>query len=153
MGFMVTAEILYDNTGTIISTSSFSKPKYQIRFKRSPLSYYNIQVVNKGVQRTRREIIDLNGIRFLFTATGKLGQMDWNYLLLYLSTSFAMFAVTTTIVDFLMLYVLPNSDQYEMWKFQDESGISTIPVPDLFDEIGKLEEPRRVYRMMRMRLH
>lgn len=119
MGAIFQALIEYDNTGTLIEGSDSENVKYQIKIYHLPHSLFQQQVVQKGSSNQGRTIHYLFGPRIVFSVGGTVGKFQTNSLLLQLSTSIAMFAVATTLVDFLMLYILPNSDFYTHQKYED----------------------------------
>lgn len=121
MGLVIRASVVYDNTGTLIEGSSPSNIKYHYKFYVKPKTIFHVQVVQKGSNIHKRTIHHLYGPRVVFDAGGKLGQFQLNQLIIQLTTSLAMFALATTIVDFLMLYVLPNRVRYEAYKYQEEN--------------------------------
>merc|ERR1711959_197396 len=122
MGLVLHATIVYDNTGTLIKGSSTNNIKYQYKFFVKPKTKFSVQVVQKGSNPHKRTIHHLFGPRVVFDAGGKLGFFQFNSLVIQLTTSLAMFALATTIVDVLMLYVLPNREKYELFKYQDIEG-------------------------------
>merc|ERR1711881_669645 len=119
MGLVLHATIVYDNTGTLIKGSSTNNIKYQYKFFVKPKTKFSVQVVQKGSNPHKRTIHHLFGPRVVFDAGGKLGFFQFNSLVIQLTTSLAMFALATTIVDVLMLYVLPNREKYTTFKYEE----------------------------------
>jgi hypothetical protein len=132
VGAILHIDLIYDNTGLIIKGSSSTNIKYEIKVFVKPKAVYNVEVVQRGAAATsmKRDVKQLSGIRIFFTVGGQLGEFKWNKALLQLSTSFAMFALATLVVDKAMIYVLPyiglnmkkngNEDlDYETAKYTD----------------------------------
>lgn len=151
MGVLLHASIQYDNTGTIIAGSSYDDIKYQIKLFTKPSTIFHVEVVQRGAGETHaRTIHHLFGPRIMFDAEGKLGGLQWNHVVVQLTTSLAMFAVATTVVDLLMLYVLPNRHEYYGIKYEtvghgDEFG----PLEGAYStgaEAGEGTLPPGIYR-------
>lgn len=119
MGLVLHVGIVYDNTGTVIKGSSPDNVKYQMKIFTKPSTIFHIQVVNRGTEKNKRVIHHLYGPRVVFGIGGKLGQLQWNNVIIQLTTSLAMFALATTLVDLLMLYVLPKRDKYYHVKYDE----------------------------------
>ena len=80
-------------------------------------SVFNVEVVQHGALNLNRTIHQLHGLRFIVQQTGGIGAVDFNALMLQLTTSIALIAVATTVVDFLLEYVMPERAQYVEAKF------------------------------------
>lgn len=130
MGVMVQGVIEYDNTGTLISGSGSDSVKYQIKFFQLPQSMFHVQVVQRGVNKKMRIIHDLFGPRFVFGAAGKVGTFQVNNLILQISTSVAMFAVSTMLVDILMCYCLAEKDRYYNTKYEESEDFAPVDAAD-----------------------
>merc|ERR1712146_742687 len=107
MGMMLHVEITYDNTGLVIPGSSSKNILYTIKVFAKPKTIYEIEVVQRASGSNKRTIHHLFGIRMVFDAGGQVGQFQFTTAMLQLSTSFALFAFATLIVDQLMLRVMP----------------------------------------------
>ena len=57
----------------------------------------------------------------LYCSLLQVGSFQFNNVVVQLTTSLAMFAVATTLVDLLMLYALPKRDEYNRMKYVEES--------------------------------
>jgi len=122
MGVVLHATIIYDNTGTIIEGSSDKKIMYHVKIFTKPSTLFHVQVVHRGsTDKSRRTINHLYGPRVVFDVGGKVGSFQFNNVVVQLTTSLAMFAVATTLVDLLMLYALPKRDEYNRMKYVEES--------------------------------
>lgn len=73
-----------------------------------------------------RETLDLHGILFNVRAAGELASFDATNLLLQLTTSLALFAVTTTAMNFLAQYVLAYSPFYKHLMYQVSHDFSDL---------------------------
>ena len=58
-----------------------------------------------------------HGVRFIFYQSGMLGAFDTVALLITLVTGLGLLAVATTVVDFMMQYVLKGKDVYKAYKY------------------------------------
>lgn len=65
-----------------------------------------------------RIIENRHGIYVHVKVAGQFGEFSIVYLLVMLTTSLALLAVATKIVDFLAIYVLADKDKYSEWKYQ-----------------------------------
>lgn len=64
-----------------------------------------VQVVQRGSESHDRTIHHLFGPRVVFNAGGKIGTLQWNYVLIQLTAALALFGVSTTFIDFIMCYL------------------------------------------------
>merc|ERR1711924_154205 len=122
-GAILRADIMYDNTGTLIAGSSSSRMRYQIKVFVKPKTTFYSQVVQRGSGkqgRTQRTVHQLFGPRIVFQVGGKLGEFQLNNMLVQLLTLLAVFAVTTIIVDLLMISALPRQQVYRQLKYDEE---------------------------------
>jgi len=117
MGVVIHAKIIYDNTGTLIEGSKSDAPKYWVKLYTKPSTIFHVEVVQKGSILDRRTIHHLYGPRVVFDVGGKVGQFRFNHVLVQLTTSLAMFTLATTMVDFLMIYVLGDHEKYYEMKY------------------------------------
>jgi len=82
----------------------------------SPSYVYNVSVANKGTYKAREVVStaypdkrvkqDLHGIQFQVVGGGQLAQMDFTSLLLQLTSSLTLVAMSTLVVNILATYVL-----------------------------------------------
>merc|ERR1712196_651351 len=133
--------IIYDNTGTIIPGSSSSNIQYRIKIYTKKSTIFHVQVVQRGSELHRRTIHHLYGPRVVFDVGGKVGDFQFNNVIIQVSTSFAMFALATTLVDFLMLYVLPRREQYYRLKYKEQKVGELSDDEDIEDVESKVEGP------------
>lgn len=124
VGVMLTLTLLYDNTGLLIGDSDndwgigLGDTKYQIRVTTEESTTFNVQVTQHNGVNTNRTIHHIHGLRFLVTQTGNVGDWDFNTILLQATTSVAILAFATVIVDVLLQHFLPDSDRYRKHKFE-----------------------------------
>jgi len=125
MGLAVLLDIQYDNTGLLIKESSFDDVRYRIRAYTIPESVFRVEV--PYYQQNGRVIHHLHGIRIVTQAKGHLGQFSANTVLIQLTTSLALLALATTVVDILLLHFMKNKAYYQAIKYQDdEDALNTI---------------------------
>lgn len=74
----------------------------------------------------RREKEDLHGILFTVQATGSLASFDFTSMLLQLTTSLALVAVSTTVVNVLAQYFLTYSPFYRKAMYQQTHDFSDL---------------------------
>jgi len=117
-GFLVTAHIDYDNTGTHIDSSDLDAVQYTIKLHHVAESAYQVQVVqrgsNSGYGANHRSVHVLAGPRFIFGAGGKLGWFDDYDFMLVLITLIGMFGMSSILVDWFMLSCfMSQAKEYE----------------------------------------
>ncbi|CAJ0628230.1 1339_t:CDS:2 [Entrophospora sp. SA101] len=85
-----------------------------------------------------------HGIRITFKQYGKIGEFDFISLLINLVAAITLFSVSTFLVEFLMLYLLPEKNQYQEAIFERTeiqnspekiSLLSVLPLLRLFSFI------------------
>jgi hypothetical protein len=137
VGVMLTLTIFYDNTGLTIKDSDnwwgigAGDSKYQLRVTTQQAAKFNVQVTQNGGSNANRTVHHIYGPRFLLQQTGTVGDFDFNALLLQMTTSVALIAVATVIVDILMEYFMPDRDEYSKYKFEiteelEDTGFSAL---------------------------
>jgi len=102
MGFILQADINYDNTGTQIGESSQNEIKYHIKFTHLPRTKFSTQVVQRGSGHealSHRNVNSLYGPRINFNVGGVLAQFDMQGCIIHLTTALGMLALAATIVD------------------------------------------------------
>ena len=129
VGVMMTLTIMYDNTGLIIGESDnewgigFGDTKYQLRVTTEESTTFNVQVTQHSGVNSNRTIHHIHGLRYLVSQTGNVGDFDYNTLMLQATTSVALVAVSTSLVDVLMQYFLPDSDKYKSKKYEKVEAV------------------------------
>ncbi|ORZ28576.1 hypothetical protein BCR44DRAFT_1455236 [Catenaria anguillulae PL171] len=89
-----------------------------------------------GVQARNRR-----GIRIAVVQTGKLGRFDFMALLTNLVASLALLRVAVLIIEFLLLWVMPEKEHYRHWKIQTTDDFSDIR--------DREESPRKIDGQMK----
>jgi hypothetical protein len=70
--------------------------------------------------RTSRTLLKAHGIRIAVLLSGSFHQFRFVSFLVTLTTALGLLAVATTIVDGIMLYLLPEKERYQHLKYEDE---------------------------------
>lgn len=70
--------------------------------------------------RSSRTLLNAHGIRVAVLLGGEYHQFNAIQFLVTLTTALGLLAVATTIVDALMLYVLPEKKRYQQAKYEEE---------------------------------
>jgi hypothetical protein len=142
MGMMLHVELTYDNTGLVIPGSSGDDIKYTVKVFAKPKTIYDIEVVQRASDSNQRTIHHLFGVRMVFDAGGQVGQFQFTTAMLQLSTSFALFAFATILVDKTMLWILPclglNKDSAGRSLDYEQAKYATWP-PSA-EEVAELEK-------------
>jgi len=120
MGVVLHTTIIYDNTGLVIPGSSDTNIKYQMKIFVKPSTIFHVQVVQRGSESHDRTIHHLFGPRVVFNAGGKIGTLQWNYVLIQLTAALALFGVSTTFIDFIMCYLSSKADVFYSMKYRYE---------------------------------
>eukprot|EP01110_Echinostelium_bisporum_P009751 TRINITY_DN34006_c0_g1_i1.p1 TRINITY_DN34006_c0_g1~~TRINITY_DN34006_c0_g1_i1.p1 ORF type:complete len:371 (-),score=117.97 TRINITY_DN34006_c0_g1_i1:14-1126(-) len=68
----------------------------------------------------------VHGIRILFLVTGSIGKFDFPTLLTSIVNGFVLLKLSSTIVDLLLLYVMPEKDLYKKSKFETTEDFSDM---------------------------
>jgi hypothetical protein len=119
MGFTILLDVQYDNTGTLISESSFNDVRYRIRAYRVADSTFRVEVPYYQAGNTRI-IHHLHGPRIVVMTKGKLGQADFNTVVIQLTTSIALLALANLVVDFILMHFMRARGMYQQIKFMDD---------------------------------
>jgi hypothetical protein len=72
-------------------------------------------------------VYNRHGIRLVFRQIGEIGIFNTQILLVNLVTAMGLIAVATTVVDLLMLNILPQKERYASAKTQE------VEIPDVMD--------------------
>ena len=68
---------------------------------------------------TKRNTLNRHGIEVQIVQTGKLGSVDMSTLLINLTTSLTLLALSTTLVDYTALYLLNKKEAYYAAKYDE----------------------------------
>ena len=90
---------------------------YKVRAVEGTKSKVSEQIFLDG--QDKRLTRDIHGVKIVVLQTGQLGHFDATTLLLQLTTSLALLAASTTMVDLLMQYVLAKKKRYVGAKYQE----------------------------------
>ena len=101
-----------------------------------PHYYYAPQLVGKSSYkqyipyydhyRNHRVLLNAHGIRLAVLLGGEFHQFSPISFLITLTTALGLLAVATTIVDSLMLYILPEKERYQEAKYESTEIISAV---------------------------
>lgn len=125
-GFSATIEIHYFN---VLPTTAGRLP-IQYYYRLIPiLAPYKLVGAEWVLRPTRRAKLDRRGVLFTVATSGQLGAFDFLTLLLTLTSSMALLAVSATLVKFLALYVLKQKSYFEALIYQKSpqlNGVSSL---------------------------
>eukprot|EP00622_Pseudochattonella_farcimen_P004040 FR739345.1.p1 GENE.FR739345.1~~FR739345.1.p1 ORF type:complete len:197 (-),score=21.62 FR739345.1:238-828(-) len=107
--------ISYTNYVNWKGTSRVSYTYTPKAVKGSSYKYYNPIYSDYRASRTT---LNMHGISIQAIPGGTYRVFDFNNLLIQLTTSLTLFAVATVIVDFVALYVLPDKEVYDHYKYE-----------------------------------
>ncbi|KAJ3277611.1 cytochrome c oxidase subunit 1 [Borealophlyctis nickersoniae] len=122
-GLLISIPIRYLNKLGVTDTGSEIRYRY-IPAQVSGTEYKVIETQNNP--NGSITYLNRHGIRIVFEQTGELGHFDFMQLLTGLVTALALLKVSTTIVELLMLSVLPQKLLYQKAKFEDTEDFSDI---------------------------
>jgi ATP P2X receptor len=120
--------------------------------KVEPHYYYQVAIVGRSFKifipyyqhyRTRRTLLSAHGIRIAVVLGGEFHQFELLAFLITVTTALGLLAVSTTIVDSLMLYVLPGKERYAKAKYEvtnDISGSRSTALLGAYANSGEDEE-------------
>eukprot|EP01062_Namystynia_karyoxenos_P074498 TRINITY_DN71410_c0_g1_i1.p1 TRINITY_DN71410_c0_g1~~TRINITY_DN71410_c0_g1_i1.p1 ORF type:complete len:547 (+),score=164.08 TRINITY_DN71410_c0_g1_i1:91-1641(+) len=97
------------------------------------------EVVPRGTDE--RVIVDRHGIRVVFLHSGVLHAFEFNSLLIQLTASLTLFAVSSLLVDFLCTNLLPYHRVYSSYKY-----VRTVDFSDLRDSVAVAMREKGVTR-------
>lgn len=120
-GSVVTFTIDYTNVHPWLGASD--EIFYTISVDFLPGSSYKVVTSNDVVEANStlgvsRRIQKRYGVKVVVLQTGRLGQFDFNTLLLQLAAGSALFGLSVLLTDFLALSVMPNKEQYKAAKIK-----------------------------------
>ncbi|CAB4477496.1 hypothetical protein RhiirA5_352707 [Rhizophagus irregularis] len=100
-----------------------------VKLKLDEIKYtYRPQLINGAEYKATENIYnpdgsytikDRHGIRFVFQQIGQIGSFNAVSLLTNLVAALALFKVATTLVELLMLHVLPQKEHYGTFKYEE----------------------------------
>ena len=105
-----------------------------------PYYYYRVQLINKSYKtyipfyhsyyrQGGRTLLIAHGVRFVFVLGGEFHTFHLTTFLITLTTALGLFAVATTIIDYLMIYILPEKEKYTKAKYEATDVINRIEIP------------------------
>ncbi|CAG8569830.1 4516_t:CDS:10 [Rhizophagus irregularis] len=116
-GDIFTVKELLDAAGVDLDGPSFAPGAAPGEINRSSAEYKATEnIYNPDGSYT---IKDRHGIRFVFQQIGQIGSFNAVSLLTNLVAALALFKVATTLVELLMLHVLPQKEHYGTFKYEE----------------------------------
>jgi hypothetical protein len=126
----------------------------------APHYYYSPQLVARSSfkqylsfydnnYREKRTLLNAHGIRLAVLLGGEFNQFNVVTFLVTLTTALGLLAVATTIVDSLMLYVLPEKERYLQAKYENTDTIfesNNNVVTSAVEGLSHLLVPRQATR-------
>ena len=105
-----------------------------------PYYYYRVQLINRSYKTYipyyhpyyrsgGRTLLIAHGIRFVFVLGGEFHTFHTTTFLITLTTALGLFAVATTIIDYLMIYILPEKEKYTKAKYEATDVIHPVEIP------------------------
>lgn len=91
--------------------------------------------------RSSRTLLKAHGIRVAVLLGGEYHQFNIVSFLVTLTTALGLLAVATTVVDALMLYVLPEKKRYQQAKYEEEDEVPTCGVVENLQLGHSVEAP------------
>jgi len=120
-GTVVEVEVEYSNLHPIISTFGYTDVGYVYRVIERPMEEMKTEVYSPKQPEDypkHRSIENRHGIMLIVTVSGTFGYFNVVYLLVMLTTSLALLAGATSLVDMLAMYVLERRNEYRDFKYK-----------------------------------
>ena len=106
-----------------------------------PYYFYRVQLINQSYKtyipyyhsyfrQGGRTLLIAHGIRFVFVLGGEFHTFHMTTFLITLTTALGLFAVATTIIDYLMIYILPEKEKYTKAKYEATSVLNPLEIPN-----------------------
>jgi ATP P2X receptor len=125
----------YRDTGATLLLNVFWSDFVNYKGSVEPHYYYSPQLVGRSSYkqyipfydhyRDDRTLLNAHGIRLAVLLGGEFHQFSPISFLVTLTTALGLLAVATTIVDSLMLYILPEKERYQEAKYESTEIISS----------------------------
>ena len=116
-GMVLVVLIEYSNFIPLYGVSNTVTYHYKLKFiKGTGAKHMHQQYLTDSNERILQK---RHGVLMVVKFAGSLHAFDWQTCLVTLTTSLALLAVATTIVDGLALYILRGNGQFEAIKYQD----------------------------------
>ena len=116
-GVVITQEMTYDNTGLIIKGSSWTSPRFHIRWFASYTSTFGDEVPYAQAGNERL-VNHMYGLRLVTMTKGHFGMATLHAVILQLTTSVAMLLLSTTIMDIVLTRFMVNREYYKFVKYE-----------------------------------
>lgn len=104
--------------------------------KVEPHYYYRANIVGRSYKmfvpfyesyRLKRTLLAAHGIRIAVLLGGEFHQFELVAFLITVTTALGLLAVSTTVVDSLMLYILPEKERYALAKYESTEEVFETP--------------------------
>jgi hypothetical protein len=113
-----------------------------------PYYHYRAHLVSRSYKayvpfyhtyRQSRTLLSAHGIRIAVLINGEFHHFEWITFLITLTTALGLLAVSTTVADSLMLYILPEKEQYAKAKYEAVNEIvalmpNTTMIPNMVND-------------------
>lgn len=122
-GIALQVNIEYQNLErwTLVSPS---RPWYTITVNAMPSDTFKHATTQEVDGGKKREVILAYGTMIIVTQSGRLAFFDPLFGLIAFTTALALIAVSTTLTEMMMLYVLPRADEYKKLKFLESADFN-----------------------------
>lgn len=119
-GLTLVVHVHYSNLGHWRLFSPKDPPDYTIEVSLRPTFEFQYRTVSQRASPEGHERIlyNFNGMSIQVEQTGELAMFDITQLLLILTTSLGLLAVSNTMTDFLAFSVLPKKEEYALEKYR-----------------------------------
>jgi len=119
-GMTLVVHIHYSNLGHWRLWGPKDPPEYTIDVSLRPTFGFQYRTVSQraSAEGQERVLYNFNGICIRVEQTGELAMFDITQLLMILTTSLGLLAVSNTLTDFLALSVLPKKEDYALEKYR-----------------------------------
>ena len=123
-GIVLVVKISYTNKDKFFAPAK--RIKYSIEPTRIAGSSFKAEIPREVNEPGKRTYENRHGIRILFSQSGTIGHFSFQAALVNLVSALALIAVATSVVDLLMLKVLPMKEEYNKAKFEKTKDFSDV---------------------------
>lgn len=120
-GTVIEVKVIYNNMYRLLSNMGYNPVEYTYQVHEMPMPFVSKQVLAVAQPPEYPNLRNYeihHGILIWFKVGGQFGVFNFLYLLIMLTTAFALFTAATAFTDFLAIYVHPKRKNYFRLKYE-----------------------------------
>jgi hypothetical protein len=122
-GLVAVLFITYSNTNNLEKAPRYN---YRVRIMSDRYFLSSGRQTTVSPSPTQRTVEERYGVKLIVLQVGTIGKFDFPTLFVHMASSLALLLLSTLVIDFMMLCVLPRRRLYSKMKYEDVADLDHI---------------------------